>query len=524
MRRGLLLFFWLLSLCPRAFCAEFAVNTRTTYDQKDADVAADANGNFVVVWSSYRQDGDSGGVFGQRFGANGGRVGEEFQINTTTHGNQGEPAVAMGVDGRFIVVWHGPASPEDANEDIFARRFGANGAAVGDEFRVNSFTDGEQVCPRAAMNSDVNCVIVWESEGVPQVGKRGICGQRYDSSGTTAGSEFAVSDEASTWRYPDVGMDEAGGFVVTYIRDSSFKSVWVRQFEPNGAGLYLSSRVNDAFNFTSLTRPALAMDAGGNYVIAWDGHPDSYLEDDIYVKRYHRTHVPLHPQFRVNTTVAGAQCEPCVAISDDGDFVILWASETGVASTEADIIGQRFPSQSEHIGEPLLLGDEFRLNTYRADEQRHAIAAITGEGGFVGVWESYGQDGSRYGAFGAIGPVPGSPDIDGDGFVDWGDYCVLGEEWQRQENPLRADLVDDNKVDELDLSVLCGRWLRACYACGQADISGDGKVDLKDYALWAGDWPKLGPGLGGDITGDGVVDMADLKAVGFHWGQDCNAP
>jgi hypothetical protein len=430
----------------------------------------------------------------------------------------------MDADGRFIVVWHGPASPEDANEDIFARRFDANGTPAGDEFRVNSFMDGEQVCPSVAMKHDGNCVIVWESEGVPEAGKRGICGQLYDGAGTAVGSEFVVSDEASTWRYPDVGMDAAGVFVVTYIRDSSFKSVWVRHFEPNGTALYLSSRVNDAFNFTSLTRPMVAMDAAGNYVIVWDGHPDTYLEDDIYLRRYHRTHAPLHPQFRVNTTVAGAQCEPSVAISGEGDFVILWAGGTGGQSTGADIFGQRFPSQSEHIGEPLLLGDEFRLNTYRADEQRCPSVAVGPEGSFVGVWESYGQDGSRYGVFGAIGPVAGPADIDGDGFVDWGDYCILGEEWQRQENPLRADLVDDNKVDELDLSALCGRWLRARYACGQADISGDGNVDLADYALWAGDWPKLGPGLVGDITGDGMVDMSDWKSAAFYWGQDCNAP
>ena len=83
-------------------------------------------------------------------------------------------------------------------------------------------------------------------------------------------------------------------------------------------------------------------------------------------------------------------------------------------------------------------------------------------------------------------------------------------------------MVDDNKVDELDLSVLCGRWLRACYACSQAYISSDGKEDLADYALWAGDWPKLGPGLVGDITGDGMVDMSDWKSAVFYWGSDCN--
>ena len=41
------------SVCP----AEFQVNTHTTYDQKNAEIAMDQAGGFVVVWSSYLQDG-----------------------------------------------------------------------------------------------------------------------------------------------------------------------------------------------------------------------------------------------------------------------------------------------------------------------------------------------------------------------------------------------------------------------------------------------------------------------------------
>ena len=47
--------------------AEYRVNARTSDDQTDAAVAMDADGNHLVVWSSYRQDGDSGGIFAQRF-------------------------------------------------------------------------------------------------------------------------------------------------------------------------------------------------------------------------------------------------------------------------------------------------------------------------------------------------------------------------------------------------------------------------------------------------------------------------
>ena len=46
---------------------EFQVN-RFTYDnQSRGAMGAQPNGNFVVVWQSYYQDGDDYGVFGQRF-------------------------------------------------------------------------------------------------------------------------------------------------------------------------------------------------------------------------------------------------------------------------------------------------------------------------------------------------------------------------------------------------------------------------------------------------------------------------
>jgi len=219
---------------------EFAVNTRTSDGQADAAVAMDANENFVVVWKSYLQDGSSWGIFGQRFDANCEPVGDEFQINTTTAGNQTEPAVAMDAGGDFVVVWQGPGTTE---EDIFARRFDSNGQSLNDEFGVNTCTDSRQLCPSVAMNNDGNFVVVWESMDIPEEGKKAICGQLYDGSGSSVGSEFVVNDEASICRYPDVAMHSSGRFVVVWVRESTSKSVWVRDFEADGSAPYLSSKV-----------------------------------------------------------------------------------------------------------------------------------------------------------------------------------------------------------------------------------------------------------------------------------------
>ena len=46
---------------------EFQVNTYTTSRQKTPAVAADQDGDFIVVWTSLEQDAQSWGVFAQRF-------------------------------------------------------------------------------------------------------------------------------------------------------------------------------------------------------------------------------------------------------------------------------------------------------------------------------------------------------------------------------------------------------------------------------------------------------------------------
>ena len=72
MQRALLLLI-VVALIPRAAAAQgepvgpkFRVNTYTTHIQVSPSIAADASGNFVVVWDDV-QDGSWTGVFGQRF-------------------------------------------------------------------------------------------------------------------------------------------------------------------------------------------------------------------------------------------------------------------------------------------------------------------------------------------------------------------------------------------------------------------------------------------------------------------------
>src|SRR6185295_1859616 len=83
--------------------SEFRVNTYTTGYQVYPAVASDPNGNFVVVWT-HSVDGGNYGVFGQRFNALGAPQGSEFRVNSYTTNRQFNPAVASDANGNFVVV------------------------------------------------------------------------------------------------------------------------------------------------------------------------------------------------------------------------------------------------------------------------------------------------------------------------------------------------------------------------------------------------------------------------------------
>ena len=65
-------------------------------------------------------DGDGFGIFAQVYLNNGAKVFNEFQVNTTTAGDQLEPKVAAGSAGQFMVAWTGPGG---STRDVYTQAF-----------------------------------------------------------------------------------------------------------------------------------------------------------------------------------------------------------------------------------------------------------------------------------------------------------------------------------------------------------------------------------------------------------------
>jgi methionine-rich copper-binding protein CopC len=206
--------------------SEFQVNTWTTNDQWVPSITSLSNGGFVVVWSSYGQDGSSYGVYGQRFESSGRKVGSEFQVNTWNTDFQGAPSITSLSNGGFVVVWTGVGQNDSAG--VYGQRFDSNGNKVGSEFQVNRWTTDNQALASITSLSNGGFVVVWVSGCDPHLGVPctatpqdgsyyGVYGQRFDSNGNKVGSEFQVNTRTTDYQWdPSIASRPNGGFVVVW--------------------------------------------------------------------------------------------------------------------------------------------------------------------------------------------------------------------------------------------------------------------------------------------------------------------
>ncbi len=311
------------------------VSAPATNGQGSSSVAMDATGDFVVAWESYDQAGSKseGDIYAQRYGSDGAPEGSAFLVNTYTSGNQDVPAVAMDATGDFVVAWQSfDQATSTSGDDIYAQRYGSDGVPEGSAFLVNAYTSGEQARPAVAMDAAGDFVVAWQSYG--QAGSRSgydVYAQRYGSDGAPLGSNFLVNTYTiGDQEAPAVAMDAAGDFVVAWQSFDQAGSVsdfdiYAQRYGSDGAPLGSNFLVN-AYTSGDQEYPAVAMDATGDFVVAWKsyGQAGSSSEFDIYAQRYGSDGAPLGSNFLVNTYTSGNQEFPAVAMDAAGDFVVAW--------------------------------------------------------------------------------------------------------------------------------------------------------------------------------------------------------
>ncbi len=132
---------------------EFQVNRYTSNNQSGPNVAIASDGRFVVAWHSFGgQDGYNTGVFARRYDATGAAVGGEFQVNTYTASVEAYPKIAFDGDGDFVIAWDGYEQDGSFN-GIFARRFSSSGRPSAASFRSTVTPSAGSTPPASPLSS-----------------------------------------------------------------------------------------------------------------------------------------------------------------------------------------------------------------------------------------------------------------------------------------------------------------------------------------------------------------------------------
>ena len=326
-------------------------------------------------------------------------VGAEFQANSYTSGAQRTPRVATAANGNFVVVW-GSNLQDGSGYGIFGRRFASAGSPLGGEFRVNAYTSNAQATPWVASDSSGNFVVVWGSVG-PDGSAYGVVGQRFDSSATPLGLEFVVNAYTTgTQSKPSVASDAAGNFVVVW-QSSSVSGVFCRLFDSAGSPIGGEFRAN-SYTTNPPSNPSVASDSSGNFVVVWQTLFEDGFLTGVFGQRFDSAGSALGAEFRANTFTSTDQFLANVARGANGTFVVVWQSFAQDGSGFG-AFGQRYDA----AGAPL--GGEFRANTTTTGSQSGAVAAVSPAGDFVVVWQSPQAEDSSGGVFGQRYDTAGTP-------------------------------------------------------------------------------------------------------------------
>src|SRR5262249_51017302 len=131
--------------------------------------------------------------------------------------------------------------------------------------------------------------------------------------------------------------------------------------------------------------PSVAVDAGGDFVIAWGSEAQDGGVYGVFARRYNSVGGSLGAEFRVNSYTTNAQAQPVVAMEKDGRFVVAWVSYLQDGSYFG-VFGQRYSSSG------VAQGAEFRVNTYTTGSQQAPHVSFTGNGRFLITWMGNGNE------------------------------------------------------------------------------------------------------------------------------------
>ena len=282
---------------------------------------------------------------------------------------------------------------------------------AGGEFRVNVFTPDEQKKPAVAVQPNGDFVIVWSSRYQDGSGF-GVFGRRYNALGQPVSGEFQVNSATTNFQYNyggGIAADRSGNYMVVWTssapgQDGSGRGIMGRIYSAAGVPLTGEFLVN-AFVPGAQNRAAVAALPGSEWVVVWDSVGPDGSSEAVVGRKFDSAGRALTGEFLINTFAPNRQIAPRVASDAAGNFVVVWQSYNQDGSRWG-VIGRRFNSAAAPVS------GEFAISTTSYGDQRYPQVSAVPDGRFAVVWDDQPRDGHadrRFGAFGRRYDAAGNP-------------------------------------------------------------------------------------------------------------------
>jgi len=286
--------------------------------RNSADAAVDANGYMVVVWSDYRDNGNSD-IYMQRLDPNGNRLWvEDRQINTDDMtANHYYPVVSVDNNGNAFVAW--ARYGNDQKWDIYAQRVNANGVRLwASDMRVNSIQGMSTPYspPVMALDSSNNAFVAWKGSSIYM--------QRIDVNGNRIWNEDLLVGDGD---YPAIGLDDSETAMIVWRAVGGwFTDINAQRVSAEGVRLWSQPL---QINVTPATvqlyhGPGIAVDGNGNATVVWTDSRRGFNKFDIYAQRVDANGEHLWTEDIL--VDAGQSNPPGIALGMNGNAFIAWAN------------------------------------------------------------------------------------------------------------------------------------------------------------------------------------------------------
>lgn len=199
------------------------VREGTSSDSKRR-VVVDGDGNAIAVWSQEAVPGQGLHVWASRYTAGGRWDCNATLVETGTGGDGDNPRIAMDGNGNAIAVW---SHSDGAETTIWSSRY-VRGQGWGTPVKIQDAGPGNGFNPQISVNGDGTATAVWQQA---EASGRHIGSNRYVP-GAGWGTAILIEDSGLSGWNPDVAVDADGNAIAVWYQWDGVSQfdIWANRF------------------------------------------------------------------------------------------------------------------------------------------------------------------------------------------------------------------------------------------------------------------------------------------------------